>query len=864
MNANTAAALTGLGLELLRGGRYGEAAAQLQKAAALAPDQPQLWLYLGMAQGRLGLPAEALHSYDRALALKADFVEAWCNRGNTLIVLDRRQAALESFDAAIAARADYALAHFNRGNLLRELGRPAEAEAGYRQALALQADFAEALGNLGSLLREQGRPAEALACFESLVALRPGVAAGHFNRGNALLALQRPAEALDSFRRALALAPGLDEAELGCGQALRMLRRHAEALCCYDRELARTPGHAEALAGRGAALLALGRDAEALDSLQRALHLRPEHADAWCNLGIGLQALHRHDEAMHSFDRALALDPGHAGALNNRGNSLRQWQRLPEALADYEQALARQPELADAWCNRAAVLLELGQTDAALASCQRALDLQPGLAAAWLTRAAALERQGRFDAALAAYRQALALDADTAFAAGQALFAALMVCDWDGLAAAADRLRQRILAGRQAANPFNVLALCDEPAVQRQAAATWVAATCPEQTALPAPAAYPQHPRIRIGYFSGDFHSHPVAVQCARLLEVHDRARFEIVGFGFGGHQDAMSARLQAGCDRFVDLRGLSDPAAAQLARELEIDIAVDLNGHTTGSRNGIFALRAAPVQVNFLGYPGTLGAGYMDYLIADAVVVPPGGEHDYHEKVVRLAGSYLPIDDTRPVAASGGRRDYELPDGFIFCCFNNSWKLNPPIFDCWLRILTAVADSVLWLSATQPEVAGRLRAAAAQAGVDAGRLIFAERVADPAEHLGRLALADLFLDTLPYNAHATAGDALWAGLPVLTCQGRGFAGRVATSLLHALELPELVTASMPEYQALAIALAQDPQRLAGLRARLAAARRTAPLFDSEGYARRLEAAYRTMQQRALAGLAPAALDMPA
>jgi predicted O-linked N-acetylglucosamine transferase (SPINDLY family) len=345
----------------------------------------------------------------------------------------------------------------------------------------------------------------------------------------------------------------------------------------------------------------------------------------------------------------------------------------------------------------------------------------------------------------------------------------------------------------------------------------------------------------------------------AEIFERHDRSRFEVTAFSFGPEkQDAMRARVSKAFERFVDVRGLQDAGVAALARKLSVDIAVDLKGHTEDARPGIFAQRAAPVQVAYLGYPGTMGAGYMDYIIADATVIPEAHKEHYTEKVVWLPDSYQANDSTRPISSRTYSRGLEgLPEtGFVFCCFNANYKFLPGTFDAWMRILKHVQGSVLWLIEDNAEAVANLRKEAVRRGVDAGRLVFAGRLPQ-AEHLARQRLADLFLDTLPCNAHTTTSDALWAGLPVLTRSGETFAGRVAASLLKAVGLPELVVATQEAYEALAIALASDPARLAAIRRKLSAARLTSPLFDAARFAHNIEAAYVAMHERHLAGALP-------
>ncbi len=397
------------------------------------------------------------------------------------------------------------------------------------------------------------------------------------------------------------------------------------------------------------------------------------------------------------------------------------------------------------------------------------------------------------------------------------------------------------------------------PATHRRAAEIRVRERFP---AAPVPAAFAtrtRRERIRVGYFSADFFEHATSRLMVDLFERHDRSRFEFTAFSFGPDTgDALQRRVAAAFERYLDVRGTADDEVARRARELGLDIAVDLKGLTQDCRPGIFASRAAPVQASFVGYPGTMGADFIDYVIADATLVPPGAEADYVEKIAYLPDSYQPNDSTCPFPEGAfPREELGLPAaGFVFCCFNDNYKILPAVFACWMRVLGRVEGSVLWLLEDNETAARNLRAEAARAGLDPGRLVFAPR-RPLQEHLRRHLSAGLFLDTAPYNAHTTASDALWAGLPVLTCPGETFASRVAASLLTAVGLPELIARTPQEYEDLAVALATDPGRLAALRSRLEAGRRTAPLFDTPRFARHLEALYEAMHEQHLAGLAP-------
>ncbi len=631
-----------------------------------------------------------------------------------------------------------------------------------------------------------------------------------------------------------------------------MQRGHlVEADELLARALAIHPRHPEALYNHGLALAKLGRHDAALARYDAALALRPDFAPALSDRGAALFALARHDEAVASFDRALAIAPRLVAAHYNRSAALLALKRFAEAKASCDAALAMAPDLPEALNNRGSALTQLKRLDEALASYDRAVALKPDFAEALYNRGSALADLGRHDDASRDFVRAFALDARLPLLDAMLLHSRMHCCDWPTFEEQSRRIIDGVQAGQPVSDPLTLLGVTDSAEDQLRCARTWIRDTCPPSPAPLWSGERYAHDRIRIAYLSADLREHPVAYLAAELFERHDRARFETVAVSFGSAAPcAMRARLQRTFDRFLDVRQESDLAVAQRLRELEIDIAVDLNGITTGARTGILALRPAPIQVNYLGFPATMGADYIDYLIADRYVIPEGRRAQYAERVVYLPDTFQANDATRRLAAAPARADLGLPArGFVFCSFNSSYKITPAMFDLWMRLLQQVAGSVLWLVRSNPAVEANLRREAAARGVDPARLVFAPWV-EYGAHLARCAAADLFLDTLPFNAGTTASDALWAGLPVLTCSGEAFAARMAGSLLQAVGMPELITTSLREYEALAIALATDAERMAGIREKLARNRVSAPLFDSDRFRRHIEAAYLAMWSR--------------
>jgi len=643
------------------------------------------------------------------------------------------------------------------------------------------------------------------------------------------------------------------------------------AIRAYDEVLAHKADHAEAYYKRANAKNRLGRWVAALLDYDQAIALNSGYANAYCNRGTVLERLKRWDEALASYDRAIALAPGDYLAYYNRASVLKELGRFDEALENYERAIALKDDYAEAYINRGYVLQELafrgrgsslvarGRFEAAIASFNRAIDLNATYAEAYHGRGQSQFGLRQFEAAIASYGQALALKPDFRFVRGARLYAKLQICDWHERVADIRHITEGLEALNAVCEPFAALALLDALTLHRLAAQIWVRETCPPDSSLgPIPARAPRE-KIRIGYFSADFRTHPVSMLIAELFELHDRSRFEITAFAFGPPaNDALRVRLERAFDSFLDVGAQSDVEVALLARKLGIDIAVDLGGFTEHSRPKIFALRAAPIQVNYLGYPGTSGAPYMDYIVADGMVIPAGSRDHYSEKVIYLPNSYQVNDSTRRIPDQVlSRSELQLPEnGFVFCCFNNNFKIRPDTFESWMRILGQVEHSVLWLLEDNPVTPVNLRKEAASRGIDPNRLVFAQRVLPP-QHLARQRAADLFLDTAPYNAHTTGSDALRAGLPVLTLIGESFAGRVASSLLSALNLPELITSTPEEYEALAVRLATDPALLSQIRQKLERNWRTAPLFDTPLFAKHLETAYMNIFKRHQSDLPP-------
>src|SRR5580658_5309254 len=842
-------------------GQWAEAEQWCRNILAARGDYFDALNLLGIIAAQTGRTEEAADLLGRSVAANPGDAGAHSNYGNVLSALQRFKDALDSYERALKLKPDYAEAYNNRGLILQKLKRFEDALDSYARALQLRPDHAGAYNNRGLTLQELKRFDDALDSYERALKLKPDYAEAYYNRGVALQELKRFDDALDSYERALKLKPDYADAHNNRGVALQELKRYEDALDSYERALKLKPDYAEAHSNRGVALQELKRFEDALDSYARALQIKPDYAEAYNNRGVALQELKRPDDALDSFERALKLKPDYAEAYNNRGAVLQELKRPDDALDSFERALKLKPDYAEAYNNRGAALQELKRPDDALDSYARALEIKPDYAEAHSNLGGALQELKRFEDALGSYERALKINPDCDWLYGLWLYTRLQLCEWSDLASQVTAVVARIGQGKRTTSPFPVLALIDSLSVQRAAAETWVREKHPPSRALPPlEKRGHRHDKIRVGYFSGDYRDHPVAFLTAEMFEKHDRSRFEVNAFSFGPDtQDEMRKRMERAFDRFIDVRGKSDLDVVRLARTMELDIAVDLGGFTEGCRPNVFALRAAPLQVNYLGYAGTMGAEYIDYIVADQTLIPKESHEQYSERIVYLPNSYQVNDRKRPIAGKEfSRAELGLPaTGFVFCCFNNSFKINPDTFDGWMRILRQVTGSVLWLAAVNETAANNLRKEAESRGVAAGRLLFARRMASFPEHLARYRTADLFIDTLPYNAHATASDALWAGLPVLTRRGESYAARVGASLLNAIGLPELVTTTPEQYEATAIELASNPARLAEFKDRLRRNRLAMPLFDTEQFTRHLENAYTQMYERYQADLSP-------
>lgn len=802
------------------GGRADDAVAVLKRAAEIKSMDAAIFENLGLANLASGRPADAESALRRALSLGA---------GHGL--LDMRL-----------------------GLALGAQGRTDEAIAFLRSAASKMPDDPDVQVNLGNALAESGKLEEAVACYAKVLTQHPTHADTRFNLGTVYKRMARLENAERCFREVLAQAPGYADAYTSLGLIHVERGNMDEAISCYRKALDIAPQLVPALNNLGAALVAQARHAEAETCYQRALAAAPNDADTRINLGNLRVEQGRLAEAQALYEQAVDSAAAGVDALRNLGKLFRRQGRAAAALTPLRSALERAPARADCMADIAGTYRDMGDIAQAERWYRKALVVEPDNATLCLELADALKLSGGFDEAARYYSRALELRSDCYAALGGLIYVRQQMSEWQGLEALWARARREAIGkAGSGITPFSILSQPTTAAEQLACARAWAQSEAAPFLAQRAQLGFdfsgrkarPQ--RLRVGYLSWDLHEHATSYLIAELFELHDRERFEVFVYSYGPDDGSpIRARMRGAADRFIDIADQSHVDAACAIFADRIDILVDLKGYTQGARSQIPALRPAPVQVNWLGYPGTMGMDTIDAIIADAFIIPPGAEADYSERVVRLPDCYQ-INDRRREINSGNppaRADCGLPPHeIVFCCFNQSYKILPDVFASWMRVLGAVPGSVLWLLETNPWAVENLRGAAATHNIAPERLVFAPRL-PLGEHLARYRLADLALDTFPYTSHTTASDALWSGCPLVTCAGATFASRVAGSILRAAGLPELVTHSMSDCERLVIELAMAPARLAELRARLAAGRDSCALFNAPRFVRNLEHAF--------------------
>ncbi len=873
-------------------GQLDNAVKSYQDAIIINPNYSKAHYNLGGAFHEIGVLDESVQSYLKSLMIEPDYAEAHNNLGNVYRQQKLLDKAVNSYMRAISINPNYVEAHYSIGLVFQDLGQTDSMISHIEKVLTIKPDFVEAHNHLGIALKSNGQLDDAIFSYKNALAIQPKNIEVHNNLGNAYKDKGLIDEAISSYKTALKINPNLPLLNINLGNALKELDQLDEATASYEKAIIIDSNNAEAYNYLGIVLNKLGRTDDAMASYEKAININPNNAEAYNNLGIVLNTIGRLDDAIASYEEALVINPNYTDSYNNLGIVLKKIGRLDDAISSYEKAVKINPNDADTYNNLGIAFADLGRLDDAIASYEKALIINPKYAETYnnlgiiflkLNRlddaqkynekaiklksnfAEAYAAKGRIYTELKQLNKALAclekvkvINPSLAYNLGAILNVKMNLCHWDDLPKLLVELKKKINNNEEVIVPFDLLGLVDDPELQGKASIIYASEQFPKNLSLPSLGAYKNHKKIRIGYFSADFKLHPVATLTAELYETHDRNSFEIYAFSFGPNtNDEMNLRIKAGVDHFYDVREKSDKEVVCFARSLEIDIAIDLGGYTADSRTGIFAMSAAPIQASYIGVLATMGAKYYDYLVAGESMIPKENQKYYTEKIVYLP-SYQVNDSKESLPdLTYTRDDFKLPNNvFIYCCFNSTYKFNPGIFDSWARILKAVKKSVLFVAVDEEEIKLNLIKEISQRGIDFKRLIFGGRIPRP-EYLARFKVADLFLDTRPYNAGTTASDALRMGLPVITLEGQSFNSREAASVLNSLEMPELITTSEDEYESLAIELALNPSKLKAIKDRLTVNLSTAPLYNTSLFTKNLEIAYRQMFDRGQKGLKP-------
>ena len=811
-----------LGLESMQKEYYEEAEQLLSLSLSLIPDRLSTLTNLIVTLIKLEKIEKANGLLNNAISLYPKDEILQLNQGILLFNNKNYNNALSCFDKLIEIKGDYADAFFNRGNVLYVLMRLEEALESYDKAIEIMVNYADAYIGRGNVLRALNRLEEALESYDKAIEIKDNNAYAYVGRGNVLKELNQLEEALKSYDIAIGLKGNYAEAFFNQANVLHKLKRLEEALDSYNKSIEFSGNYADAYNNRGNVLQELMRLQEALESYNRAIEIKGEYAEAFSNRGIVLHELKRFEEALENYDKAIELKEDFAEAFSNKGNVLNELNRLEESLESYDKAI----------------------------------ELNCNYAFAYNNRGNLLKRLKRLDEALFSYEIAYKLNPEINYLFGTIFHTKMLSCIWQDFSTNLESLLIQINQGKKASLSFPVLSLVDSPSIQLKTSEIWINDKHPLKKLSDTNKKELFVKKIKIGYFSADFREHPVSNLCVELFEIHNRNKFEIIGF-YSGPSDSsnMHRRVLSAFDKFIDIRLMTDAEVAKLSIEIGIDIAIDLTGNTENERIGVFSFRAAPIQVSYLGYLGTIGATYYDYLIADKIIIPIESQKYYKEKIVYLP-SYQVNDSKRKISHKVfTKAELNIPEtSFVFCCLNNNYKITPSTFDGWMRILHAVSDSILFLYADNKWAEENLKLESEKRGISKTRIIFGSYI-EKSEYLARYKVADLFLDTLPYNAGTTASDALWAGLPVLTCLGESFASRMAASLLRALEIPELITITQEQYEATAIELACNPEKLKKIKLKLEFNKKTTVLFDSQLFTKHLETAYALMYKEYQSGL---------
>jgi protein O-GlcNAc transferase len=782
-------------------------------------------------------------------------------------------AATVFLKKVIALKPNYVTAYNNLGAALQKSGKLDEAIDSYRLAIKLKPDYAEVHSNIGTALKEQGKLDEAIASYRQATVLVPNNAEAHNNLGAALQKSGKLDEAIESHRQALSLKPDYAEAYSNLGAALKEQGKLEEAIANHRQALSLKPDYAEIRNNLGTALQKSGKLDEAIHSYRLAIKLKPDYAEAYYNLGNALKIHGETDEAIKSYKQAITLEQNNVNAYVNLGTVFQGQGKSTDAISCYKKALEIKPDDVNAYYNLGNAFQVQGEFNEAISYYQKALELKPDHAEAYNNIGAMFQEQGELNKAISYYQKALDLKPDGAEIYSNLFHQFQQVCAWqktEGMAAKLDDFTTNALDNgtKTAEVPFVSLARHTDPSRVFAVAKSW---SCDIERAIanlkihfPHDVRKSRKTKITVGYLSNDFRNHPMAHLMLGLFGLHNRDEFKIFCYSYGKDDGSYySARIRQDCDKFVDIHNLNDSAAAKCIYEDQVDILVDLKGHTRGNKLEICALRPAPIQVRYLGLPCTTGADFFDYIITDRIVTPEEHAQYYSENFVYMPHCYQVNDHTQEISNKDWKKaDFGLPEGsFVFCSFNQGYKIEPVMFNTWMKILRQIPESVLWLQGTNESAKENLRMEAEARGVKSDRLIFAEKL-PKCEHLARLRLADAALDTRIVSGAATTSDALWVGVPVITLQGSNFASRMSSSILTGIGLSELIVHNIEEYEVLAVRLAHNPGELQTIQQKLTKNLSTEPLFDTPRFAKNLEKAYKEIWKIFMAGENPRQIEV--
>ena len=665
------------------------------------------------------------------------------------------------------------------------------------------------LKHLGSCYSITNNMEKAIQYYEKITTIEPGNVEVHYNIACEYIKIQQWNKAINSLTNAIEINSTFKEAYEKLTTCLLQIKAYEETINLCNFYIAKFGLNHLIIINKCRSLFEKGMKANAIIELEKYIEIQPGWFQLHTILAEFYKITKQYGKSIENFQKSIDINPKEFRNFNNIGNLYMEIGDVKLAIDAYLESIKLNPNSSTPYQNLAGIYIEQQEYVSALKYLDIVKQINP----------------------------------NNQYTFGLICQAKIYTCQWQDINKDFELINQKITNFSQISNPFTPIAYIDDQKLLTKLAADWVKIKFPESRFLPELKINKRNDKIRLGYFSADLHSHATALLMAGMLESHDKTKFELFAFSFGPDgNDEITRRVRNSFDHFIDVRKLSDRAIAVYARELNIDIAIDLKGFTQNSRPGIFAERAAPIQINYLGFPGSMGAPYIDYIIADEYIIPAGNEHLYVEKVVRMPHCYQPNDNKRQILEfKQNRSDHNLPlDSFVLCSFNNNYKITPEVFSIWMRLLTQFPNSVLWLLKDNSTAENNLRQEAKDRGVDPDRLVFAPRVT-PAEHLSRHLCADLFVDTYPCNAHTTASDSLWSGLPLVTCSGNSFASRVAGSLLTTIGLPDLIAQNLTDYEQKIIAIMSNNDYLLNIKQRLRHQKIQSPLFKTQGFTRDFE-----------------------